>query len=77
MSLFLGGVSSRGVLDLGLRHDGLNVQQDELVGDDAELLQRHCLHARAWEALDDPVLVLLLELQALLLYQVNHDVVVN
>lgn len=65
------------VLDLGNGGRLLNVEQDEFVGDDSDLLERQGLDLGAWKALNDPGLVVLLELHDLVLDKGDDDVVVN
>jgi len=53
----------------------LNVHENDLVWDDANLLKSKCLNLSPWEAFQDPGLSILLVLGDLSLYELNHDVI--
>jgi hypothetical protein len=53
----------------------LNVHENDLVWDDANLLKSKCLNLSPWEALQDPGLSILLVLGDLSLYKLNHNVI--
>lgn len=55
----------------------LNVQEDELIRDNAYLLKRQGLHLSPGEALNDPALVLLFVLHNLFLYNINNNIIIN
>jgi len=54
-----------------------NVQLDELVRDNAELLQRKSLHFSAWEALDEVRVIVGLALFNFSLKKLDHNLVVD
>ena len=54
-----------------------DLQVDELVRDDAHLLEGESLDSGPGEALNDPALTLLLVLVNLLLNQLDHDIIVD
>ena len=53
------------------------VQEDELVGSDAHLLEGNGLGLRPWETLNDPALLTLLNGLDLLFNELNHDFIAN
>ena len=53
------------------------VQEDELVGSDAHLLEGNGLGLRPWETLNDPALLTLLNGLNLLFNELNHDFIAN
>jgi len=65
------------LLDSGERELLADVQHDELVRDDAHLLQRQGLHFGPGEALNDPALLRVLTGIDFLLNQVDNDLVVD
>lgn len=65
------------LLDLGKRGMLPDVQVDELVWNDAHLLQGESLDARPGESLNDPALRLLLVAGDLGLHKFDHDLVVD
>ena len=65
------------LLDLGQGGMLPNLQVDELVGNDAHLLERKGLDTRPRESLNDPALSLLLETGDLSFHKFDHDLVVD
>lgn len=77
VTIDVGGSRHEVLLDAGERSVLLDVEVDELIGNDAHPLEREGLNASAGEALHDPALALLFKALNLLLSELNDDIVID
>ena len=71
----LGVLLDEVVLHLGDARVPIQFQQDELVRDNSDLLQRKSLHRRSWESFQDPRGFVLFQRHDLLLDQINNNII--